>query len=170
VAQATDFSDKVPAGSVIAFQPPPGTELKRGDTVTVVVSSGRAPVEVPDVVGQSPDAAQKNLEQLGFTVQRTTGRSADVPVGAVMAVDPGPGDKAQPYGSQVSIMVSEGLPQVAVPDVTGKSRDDAEQILREAGLEVEVQQFFGNKVIRQTPGKGETVDIGTTVTILATFG
>jgi beta-lactam-binding protein with PASTA domain len=170
VAQVEDTSDDVPAGSVIGFQPAPGTELKRGDTVTVVVSTGRAPVEVPDVVGQAPDAAQGTLEQLGFTVQRDTGRSATVPTGAVMGVSPARADGPQPYGSAVTITVSEGLPQVVVPDVTGQSRDDAERVLREAGLAVEVQQFFGNRVIRQTPDPGASVDLGSTVTILATFG
>ncbi|MFQ1001014.1 Stk1 family PASTA domain-containing Ser/Thr kinase [Modestobacter sp. SSW1-42] len=170
VAQEQDFSDDVPAGSVIGFTPAPGTELKRGDTVTVLVSAGRAPVDVPDVVGQSPDAAQSTLEQLGFTVQRDVGRSATVAAGSVMAVAPGPDDDPQPYGSAVTITVSEGFPLIAVPDVIGQSRDDAQRTLEEAGLDVEVQQFFGNRVIRQTPGAGETVELGTTVTILATFG
>jgi beta-lactam-binding protein with PASTA domain len=164
------FSDDVDQGSVIGFDPQPGTELKRGDTVTIVVSSGRAPVKVPNVVGQSPDAAQGTLEQLGFAVERDAGRSADVGKGQVMAVKPGPGDDAQRYGSTVTITVSEGLPQVAIPDVTGKNRDEATAILQKAGLKVEVTQFFGNRVLRQTPNAGETVDIGTSVTILVTFG
>jgi beta-lactam-binding protein with PASTA domain len=70
----------------------------------------------------------------------------------------------------VTITVSEGLPQVAIPDVTGKNRDEATAILQKAGLKVEVTQFFGNRVLRQTPNAGETVDIGTSVTILVTFG
>ncbi|MCW2507940.1 MAG: spk [Modestobacter sp.] len=164
------FSDDVDQGSVIGFDPQPGTDLKRGDTVTIVVSSGRAPVAVPNVVGQSPDAAQDTLEQLGFTVARDAGRSADVGKGQVMAVTPGPGADPQRYGSTVTITVSEGLPQVAVPDVTGKNRDEATAILQKAGLKVEVTQFFGNRVLRQTPNAGETVDIGTSVTILVTFG
>jgi serine/threonine-protein kinase len=164
------FSDDVDQGSVIGFDPQPGTDLKRGDNVTIVVSTGRAPVDVPNVVGQSPDAAQDTLEQLGFTVARDAGRSADVGKGQVMAVTPGPGDDPQPYGSAVTITVSEGLPQVAIPDVTGKNRDEATAILEKAGLKVEVTQFFGNRVLRQTPSAGETVDIGTSVTILVTFG
>jgi serine/threonine-protein kinase len=172
LTQATreQFSDEVPQGSVIGFEPAAATDLKRDDTVTIVVSSGRAPVDVPNVVGQSPDAAQDTLEQLGFTVARDSGRSADVGTGQVMAVSPSPGEGAQPYGSTVTITVSEGLPQVAVPDVTGKNKDDAVGMLEEAGLAVQVQQFFGNRVFRQTPAAGETVDIGTTVTILVTFG
>jgi beta-lactam-binding protein with PASTA domain/serine/threonine protein kinase len=172
IGQATreEFSDAVDQGSVIAFEPPAGTDLKRGDTVTIVVSSGRAPVDVPNVVGQSPDAATDTLEQLGFTVAQDTGRSADVGKGQVMAVAPGPGDDPQPYGSTVTITVSEGVPQVAVPNVVGKDKDEATEILEAAGLKVEVTSFFGNRVFRQTPSAGETVDTGTSVTILATFG
>jgi serine/threonine-protein kinase len=155
---------------VIGFDPAPGTDLKRDDTVTVVVSSGRAPVAVPNVVGQSPDAARSTLQQLGFTVAQDAGRSADVATGAVMAVSPGPGDGAQAYGSTVTITVSQGLPQVAVPDVTGKKKDDAVKALADVGLKAQVQQFFGNNVLRQTPAAGETVDLGSTVTILVTFG
>ena len=172
IAQATttEYSDDVASGNVIRLDPAAGTELKRGDTVTIVVSSGRSPVDVPNVVGQSPDAAQDTLEQLGFTVAQDTGRSGDVAKGQVMAVSPGPGDGAQAYGSTVTITVSQGLPQVAVPDVTGKKKDDAVKALEDAGLKAQVQQFFGNNVLRQTPAAGETVDIGTTVTILVTFG
>ncbi|MBB3675664.1 serine/threonine-protein kinase [Modestobacter versicolor] len=172
IATATreQFSDDVDAGLVLGFEPQAGTDLKRGDTVTIVVSAGHSPVDVPNVVGQSPDAAQGTLEQLGFTVERDTGRSAAVGTGQVMGVDPGPGDGEQPYGSTVTITVSEGLPQVAVPDVTGKKKDDAVKALEDAGLKVQVQQFFGNNVLRQTPSAGETVDVGSTVTILVTFG
>ena len=70
----------------------------------------------------------------------------------------------------MTITVSEGLPQVAVPDVTGKSREEAIATLEEAGLEAEVTQFFGHQVLRQTPGAGEVVDLGSSVTILVTFG
>jgi serine/threonine-protein kinase len=164
------FDDQQPAGIVVGFEPGAGTPLKRDDPVTIVVSAGHSPVAVPNVVGQSPDAAQDILEQLGFTVERDTGRSADVATGQVMAVTPAPGDGAQAYGSAVTITVSEGLPQVAVPDVTGKKKDDAVAALQEAGLKVEVQQFFGSNVLRQTPSAGQTVDVGSTVTILVTFG
>jgi beta-lactam-binding protein with PASTA domain len=168
--QATETSEEIGAGNVIRFDPPAGTEMKAGETVSLVVSSGRAPVKVPDVVGLSPESATQNLTDRGFQVATAVGRSAQVDKGKVMAVSPGPGDGAQAYGSTVTITVSEGLPQVAVPNVVGKDKDEATRILQEAGLKVEVTQFFGNRVFRQTPGAGETVDIGTSVTILVTFG
>jgi serine/threonine-protein kinase len=166
-----DYSDTVPEGSVVSFDPPAGTQLRRDQTVTVVVSSGRAPVKVPDVVGQSPEAATSNLEDRGFEVARDTGRSADVPRGAVMAVRPGAGDAAQPYGSTVTITVSEGVPQVTVPDVRGKAQETAVEELREAGLKADVRTFVaGDRVFQQSPKAGDVVDQGTTVSILVSFG
>jgi serine/threonine protein kinase/beta-lactam-binding protein with PASTA domain len=164
------FDNKVAAGSVSSFDPPAGTQLKRGQPVTVLVSKGHEPVGVPDVRGQSPEAATANLKELGFTVTRgADGRSADYPVGAVMAVSPAPSASAA-YGSRVTITVCAGVPQVAVPDVVGKSADDAAKALTDAGLKVKTQKFFGDKVFRQSPAAGSTVDQGTEVTILLTFG
>jgi serine/threonine-protein kinase len=168
-AQST-YDSKVPAGSVTGFDPAAGTPLKRGEAVTVLVSKGHEPVGVPDVRGQSPEAATKNLQELGFKVERgPDGRSADVPKGAVMSVAPAPGGSA-PYASTVTITVSAGVPQVQVPDVTGKSSEEATQILQRAGLKVKTQSFFGDRVFRQSPEPGKTVDTGTEVTLLLTFG
>ncbi|WP_104524212.1 Stk1 family PASTA domain-containing Ser/Thr kinase [Blastococcus atacamensis] len=171
VTRGEDYDDEVPAGHVIRFDPAAGTELKRDQVVTVVVSQGRAPVAVPDVTGQSPEQATTNLESLGFTVERVgDGRSDAVDTGEVMAIDPAPAAGPVPFGSTVRIQVSAGLPLVAVPDVVGKSGDEAAQILQAAGLQVEATRFFGNSVLRQTPAAGEQVERGTSVTILLTFG
>jgi eukaryotic-like serine/threonine-protein kinase len=168
--QTQETSEDVGAGNVIRFDPPAGTQLKAGDTVSLVVSSGRAPVKVPNVVGQAPDAAQDTLEQLGFVVKRDTGRSAEVAKGQVMTVSPGPGD-AQPYGSTVTITVSEGVPQVTVPDVVGKSEKDATAALKDVGLKASSTSFIaGDRVFQQSPKAGETVDQGSTVRILISFG
>jgi serine/threonine-protein kinase len=170
VTVTEEYDEEVPVGSVSGFDPEAGTELRRDQPVTVVVSRGRAPVEVPDVVGQSPDAAQDNLEAQGFTVTRTEGRSADVGTGQVMAVSPAPG-KAAPHGSEVSIQVSIGLPQVTVPDVTRMSAREAAAALEAAGLTYSTSTFItGDRVYRQSPGAGTVVDIRTEVSLLLSFG
>jgi len=168
---ASGFSDTVPEGSVISFDPPAGTDLKRDQSVTVVVSSGRAPVKVPDVVGQSPEAATANLEERGFTVAQDEDRSAEVATGQVMRVSPGPGDAAQPYGSTVTITVSIGVPQVTVPDVRDMSEDEAVAALAAVGLKADAETFIaGDRVFQQSPKAGEVVDQGSTVRILISFG
>lgn len=60
-----------PQGRVVAQAQPAGTELKRGDTVQVNVSTGPDPapaVEVPDVAGAQETDARKSLESAGFEV------------------------------------------------------------------------------------------------------
>jgi serine/threonine-protein kinase len=171
VAAAERYDDQVPPGHVIGFEPPAGTQLKRGQVVKVVASLGRAPVAVPDVVGLAPAAATANLEKLGFVVQRgPDGRTAAVAKGEVMGVAPAPAAGAQPYGSTVTITVSAGVPQVEVPDVTGMTQAQATAALQKAGLKIEVTEFFGDLVQRQSPAPAETVDTGTTVKVLTSFG
>jgi serine/threonine-protein kinase len=172
VTTQDEYDDSVAEGLVLGFDPPAGTELKRDEVVTVIVSAGRAPVAIPDVIGLSPEAATANLEKLGFTVERKAdGRSAEVDVGEVMGVHPSPAAGAVPYGSTITIRVSEGVPIVEVPDVTGRSLEEATALLQRAGLEVEEQTFIaGDRVYRQSPGAGEKVEQGTTVRILLSFG
>src|SRR3712207_3177534 len=153
----------------MGFAPPAGTPLMRDQVVTIVVSKGHEPVTVPDLTGQSPEQAVANLEELGFAVERgEDGRSAAVGVGEVMALNPAPGATA-PFGSTVHIQVSAGLPQVQVPDVTGKRAEEATAILQAAGLQVDATSFFGNKVRQQVPAAGEIVEQGTVVKILVSF-
>jgi serine/threonine protein kinase/beta-lactam-binding protein with PASTA domain len=157
----------IPAGAVVGFDPAAGTDLKRGQVVTVIVSMGHEPVGVPDVTGQTPEQAASNLEAAGFSVERgEDGRSAAVDVGEVMAVSPGPGDGPQPYGSTVTISVSAGLPLVQVPDVVGKNQEEATAALQAAGLVVDATRFLGNKVRQQQPAAGQAVEQGSTVKIL----
>jgi serine/threonine-protein kinase len=160
----------VPKGSVVGFDPPAGTDLKRDQVVIVVVSLGHEPVAVPDVTGQSPEQATANLKALGFVVERgADDRSAAVDVGEVMAVTPGPGDGPIGFGSKVTITVSAGVPLVTVPDVVGMKEDEATAALQAAGLTVDSTKFFGNKVRQQQPAAGEIVEQGTGVKILVAF-
>jgi eukaryotic-like serine/threonine-protein kinase len=164
------YDDQIAAGLVVGFDPPAGTELRRDQLVTVIVSLGHAPVAVPDVVGQTPEAAQANLEQLGFAVERAEdGRSAQVDTGEVMAVDPAPSAGPIAFGSTVTIQVSAGVPLVTVPDVTGQSSEEATAALEAAGLQVDATTFWGNRVRQQVPAAGEVVEQGTTVKILVSF-
>jgi serine/threonine-protein kinase len=166
ITTETDFSDDVKKGLVLSFDPPAGTQLKRDQLVTMVVSAGRAPVKVPDVVGLTPEQATANLEELGFTVERAEdGRSADVDTGEVMAVKPDPADGAVAYGSTVTIRVSAGVPIVEVPDLTGRKGGEAKKMLEELGLEISATRIGGNRVAIQNPPAGQEVEQGTTVQV-----
>jgi eukaryotic-like serine/threonine-protein kinase len=170
VATAEEYDNDVDKGLVVRFDPPAGTELKRDQVVTVFVSLGHAPVDIPDLTGQSPEQARANLEALGFKVKRgEDGRSADVDKGEVMAVHPAPAAGPAPYGSEVTITVSAGVPLVTVPEVIGMTEHEARAALEAAGLKVDATKFFGNKVRQQQPAAGESVEQGTGVKILVAF-
>ena len=66
---------------MIGQDPGPGSRAGRGDEVTIIVSTGAGSVVVPDVVGQSEDAARANLQGAGLSVdvieQETDERSED---------------------------------------------------------------------------------------------
>ncbi len=97
-----EFSDSVPAGSVISQRPSSGP-LYRGDTVTLVVSKGPELVEVPRVIANGVDAAKQTLRDLGFEV-RTRKSSGYLGLGFVARTDPQAGELA-PKGSTITLFL-----------------------------------------------------------------
>ncbi len=108
VTRRFEFSDDVEPDKVIRTDPAAGTQVPQGTTVTMVISQGPKPpdnVTVPDVVGQTQEAATQTLENAGFKVrvqnQATTDPSQD---GVVLDQSPAGGNQA-PKGSTVTISV-----------------------------------------------------------------
>ncbi|WP_376973413.1 PASTA domain-containing protein [Arthrobacter sp.] len=96
-----EFSRDVAEGAVISQDPAKG-EVKRGSTVTYVVSRGPRMVEVPNVVGDDIEAGQRELEELGFAVElKEVGFG--IVLGKIVAQDPASG--AVPEGSTVILRV-----------------------------------------------------------------
>ncbi len=94
------YDDTVPAGEVISQSPEDGT-LFRGDPVSLVVSRGPEPVEVPSVFRMGVEAARKTLEDAGFEV-RVRDATPSFGLGFVVKQDPG-GEERAPKGSVVTI-------------------------------------------------------------------
>ena len=99
--QNTD-SDQ-PKGRVLNSNPPPGTEVERGSTVTLIVSRGQ--VDVPNVVGQSVDAATKTLEDAGLKVSVQNDPAGTAPDGTVTEQSREPGSMVAP-GTTITLTVS----------------------------------------------------------------
>jgi serine/threonine-protein kinase len=68
VGATEDYSERVPAGSVISQDPPRGTLLQPGNTVAIVVSLGPPEFAMPSVVGMGREAAVDRLQGLGLIV------------------------------------------------------------------------------------------------------
>jgi beta-lactam-binding protein with PASTA domain/predicted Ser/Thr protein kinase len=139
--------------TVCKTDPAEGEQVSEGDQITIIMSKGPAPIEVPDVDGDDYDAAEEELQEAGFEVKRVDEES-DEEVGTVIGQDPAGGAKAD-RGATVTLTVAkESL--ITVPDVTGKPYDQAAQQLSARGFEVARKEKDSpgtpaNHVIEQSP-------------------
>ena len=171
ITQTEEYDDTVPAGSVAAFDPPADTELRRDDPLTIVVSRGPAPVEVPDVSGLQRLDAVTVLRDGNLNVSTVEEFSNDVEVGLVIGQDPTPDVDPVMRGTTVTIVVSKGPDLVAVPDVRGLPLSQATATLEGAGFVVDGTCFLcsDGTVALQDPDAEELALRGSTISLLATF-
>ncbi|MGY2875316.1 eukaryotic-like serine/threonine-protein kinase [Marmoricola sp. URHA0025 HA25] len=161
------FSQKVAKDTVITTDPAPGTPLRRGTAVNVVVSKGPRPIDIPDWTGRNGDKAVDALDRLGFKVDRSDDFSDTVPAGKVISQSPssGTGFKDDP----VKLVVSKGPALVAVPHVNGLKVDDARHELESLGFQVDVVEnplYVGaGYVVGSNPSEGQLAPRGSTVTL-----
>jgi serine/threonine-protein kinase len=153
---------------VISQDPVDGTRVDQGTVVTLVVSSGSATVQVPDLRNLPEEAARAKLQEAGLTVSGTK-TVDDVPAvekGTVSATEP-KATTVVPKGSAVVLLISSG--QVTVPDVQGKLVGDVLKPLNDLRLSVnqvpEVSQQPVGTVLSQDPQPGQKVPVGTAVTL-----
>lgn len=160
-----ELSDEVARGEVIRTEPEAGTERRPDSAVALVVSKG-APVEVPDVTGDSPGDATQELRAAGLHVRLAGERVfSEEDEGTVAGQSPAEGTRLA-EGDTVTLTLSKGPELVEVPDVVGESAGDARQELEAAGFTVRVQRFFfGDTVFDQSVNGGKEVRKGSTVTI-----
>jgi beta-lactam-binding protein with PASTA domain len=161
-----EYHDTVPEGRVLEQSPEPGNELEVGKQVRITVSRGKAPVELPDVRGQSQEQASTTLAGLGLGIRVTEAFSGEVPRGVVLGQEPGPG--TVPAESSVTIVVSKGPRSFLMPDVVELPTAQARSQLEGLGLEVReviVPNSTGAQVVSQDPDAGVTVQQGQQVTI-----
>ncbi|MFE6225648.1 MULTISPECIES: Stk1 family PASTA domain-containing Ser/Thr kinase [unclassified Streptomyces] len=161
------FSTTVAQGAVIGTDPEPGTERAPDSAVALVVSKG-APVDVPDVTGETVADATATLQEAGLKVSVAPERvHSPEDAGAVAAQSLAEGSRAA-KGDAITLTVSKGPRQVEVPDVVGMTTGEAREALEAAGFDVKVEKsfpFLGDEVTGQSVEGGETAPEGSTVAI-----
>lgn len=160
--------DTIPAGTVISQIPEADSTMMRGDSLVVTVSMGPVTSLAPDLLGMSQEAAATRLKEkgLGMVVFKI---AASETVGTVLSQNPQAGMPA-PLGSEVEVTISGG--STMVPDVTGKTYEDAVSLLQESSLsvgkldyvEVEDKMLVG-QVVAQTPTQGTLAILNAQITL-----
>ena len=162
--------DPAPAGSIITQSPLAGSRVQRGATVHATVSRGQARVRVPEVAGQSAEAAAKALSAAGLVaVPAEPEVSASVPAGTVISTAPPAGAEVA-RGAEVKLRVSAGAGAVEVPKVTGMQLGKAKELLERAKLvlttrPVPDEEHYPGFVLKQEPAPGTKVAAGSAVTL-----
>ncbi|WP_461188399.1 Stk1 family PASTA domain-containing Ser/Thr kinase [Arthrobacter sp. Z4-13] len=163
--------ETVPKGTAIGTDPASGVSMDPGSEVVLNISEGPSAVKIPDALpGKTEAAARDMLRQIGLVgaPSTTTANSATVPAGIVITTSPAPGQSVA-VGTSVELVVSTG--KVAVPELRGRTREEAEAALKELGLvpavtEAENAQVEPGRVTDQSDAVNAAVEQGKTVTIV----
>ncbi|MEV0480496.1 Stk1 family PASTA domain-containing Ser/Thr kinase [Streptomyces sp. NPDC050508] len=163
--------DNAPKGSVCSQDPAANTNVNKGDTINLVVSTGAPKVVVPSVVGQSLDDATTTLtaDKYQFKVETQQKVSGEDP-GTVLEQNPKLGAQVQ-KGTVITLTVAKAEAKSTVPDVSGKSCDDAKAQMTQNNLVgncTEVDTNDSNlvgKVVSTDPAIGTQVTKNSTVNI-----
>ncbi|MFD5278312.1 Stk1 family PASTA domain-containing Ser/Thr kinase [Pseudarthrobacter sp. NPDC058362] len=164
-------SDTVRKGVAIGTDPASGTSLEPGSEVVLNISEGPSAVKIPaNLPGMTEAAARDLLREVGLSgaPSTTTANSATVPAGIVITTNPAPGQSVG-VGTTVEIVVSTG--KVALPELRGRTKAEAEAALKELGLVAKVveaanAQVEPGRVTDQSAPVNTLVEQGSTVTIV----
>lgn len=169
-----EFSDTVPKGEILAQSPDGGGQVPVGSVVSITVSKGKERIVVPALLRMTREQATFALAKANLslgTIRREY--SEDVEEDTVMDQAPSPGtrvDKNYP----VDLWISRGPQPLKVPDLVGKTVDEALGLLRQQGLIVQRADQFdeaaAGTVIDQSPADGVPIKRGEAVSITVSRG
>lgn len=167
------YSETYPKDYVIKQVPAPGTQVKESRQVLLTLSKGRENTNAPNVIGQYESYARSMISNADLNIGNITYQKNDsIPKGVVISQSPSPNSIVS-IGGYIDLIISEGPEErVIVPDLTGKSLSEAENLLLEINLllgEISYtrsETFLPNTIVRQSPQAGENVVKGTAINIV----
>jgi serine/threonine-protein kinase len=169
-----EFNEDIPEGRIIKSDPAGGGRVDEGGEVTVLTSKGKERILIPNLIGLTPESAQKLLEENNLVVSEITEEfSSEIANGLVMRSSPAEGERVKPE-SNVIIIISKGVEKLEIVDYKGKSGEQALNELSENGFEVDTKYVFSEDlpagaVVSQSPNAG-AADKGSQITLLVSKG
>ena len=175
----TAYSDKYEEGVIMDQKPKANEQIPIGSQVTVYVSMGEEKDELPAMApmqGMTKEVAQNYIDALkGDLVAKYEEIFDDkIPAGQVVKTDPQQGAPLE-RGQTVVIYLSKGADKVKVPNIIGKSRDQAERLLNNNGFknirfETEESDQAKDTVTRLSVNVNEALDLNTEIVVYLSEG
>ena len=110
VEQVSTSDDKVEIGNVTKTVPPADSELQKGDTVVIYVSTGAVemPVYIPDITGMTDIEARSFLAQRNFRMGTAEIVESTEPAGTIVEQTPEADTKSE-KGATIDVKISNGV-------------------------------------------------------------
>lgn len=168
------YNNAVPAGYIVSQLPFPSAIVKPGRTVYIVLSKGKQMIEMPQLQGMTVRDARIALMRLGLNLNNAAYTfNSSIPANVIFAQTVSAHKKVA-FGTSVDVTVSLGAEVVyaVVPDVVGRTLDEAKALLTGAGFmlgEITTgernETFLPNTVIAQIPAGRDSVKAGTPISL-----
>lgn len=160
ITTTEEYSSEVEKGKIISQTPDADEEVVADETqVEFVISKGPEPVMMPDLTGLTETQAYQRMAANGLSANGLTMSDevfSDQPKGTIISQTPAYGEDVLSGDTSVTYVLSKGVETITVPDVTGKTKSDAEKALKDAGLTSTSTEEYDDtvaegKVISMTP-------------------
>ncbi len=130
-------------------------------------------VKVADYVGKSYDEIEDEIRDEFFNVKRVYVASAKEEKGIILRQSPSAGENKN--STEITLYIGEGIEEVVIENYLNKTRMEAEVDLAKKGLRYDYRHepsatVSSGRVISTLPAAGETVTVGTTVTLILSSG
>ncbi len=164
-------SATVSPGFVMGQDPPAGGSVKINRVIALTTSLGPEKAAVPDVQRHSMEEARFILEQNRLVVGEVReAYDQNVPTGFILMQDPAPGASVE-RGTAVNLTVSKGQQNLVLPDLVGRSLNEARGMLQDLGVtlrqvvEVVRADVPPGQVVSMAPPAGTQIRHGDAVTV-----
>ena len=151
--------------------------ISLGGTIAYSKLTNPKEVLLPNLVGISKEDAKQQVEDLGLKLEVSSEEfNSDYAEGYIISQDPLYSDNYNiKMGTTIKVVVSKGIEESTVPDLKGKSKEDAIKLLEDANLKYEIVEEESKKiesgyVISQETDANTKVNAGDTVVIHVSTG
>lgn len=171
--EMTESSEGEP-GQVISTTPAIGSEVQKGDTITVYIRKSES--QLPSLWGKTAEEAEAAIKEAGYVPKRGSDVYSDkTEEDKVAYTEPKQGEIVT-AGSTITYHISKGPELVKVPDLLNKTKSQAKAALDKVGLKIGdtsksySDNFEKNRVCVQSKSSGTKVKKGTKVDITLSLG
>ncbi len=150
-------------------------EVTEEPTVTEEAAAEEDLVEVPNLLGMTVDEAQAALNESGIGLIKAGEEASDTYAkGQIISQNVAAGEMVEKH-TTIEYTLSTGPESLTVPNVIDQTEADAVATLQSMGLQTTVTQEYSTEVtvgnvISITPGVGESVNSGDTITVVVSKG